>query len=223
LDVSDGLNGTTNGYPGFILDRDIRSDVFETKLVWRPALWFKATMTYKITSTDYSSRTDPAGDLGLMELVSSGGPILDGTYNAQTCGLGVTVKPLQRLYFSTVFAYSLSRAVTADNGDPSIAPYRGAIYTLNATANYALNPKTSLQTVYNFSSAGYGENNAIAGVPLGLDYTRQDFGITLTRKFNPRWSGSLRCVFSQYTEPSGGSVNNYIAQGVFAILTYKWP
>jgi hypothetical protein len=180
-------------------------------------------MTYQITSSDYSSKTDPAGDLGLMELVSAGGPILDGTYDAQTYGLGVTVKPLQRLYFSGAFTYSLSRAVTADDGDPSIVPYRGAIYTLDATANYSLNPKTSLQAAYNFSSASYGENNATAGVPLGLDYTRHDLSISLTRIFNPRWSGFLRYVFSQYTEPSSGHANDYIAQGVFAILTYKWP
>jgi hypothetical protein len=60
LDLYNGLSGPTNGYPAFILNRDIRSDVFETKLVWRPALWLKATLTYQITSTDYSSKTDPA-------------------------------------------------------------------------------------------------------------------------------------------------------------------
>jgi hypothetical protein len=143
LDLFNGLHGPTNGYPGFILNRDIRSDVFETKLVWRPAFWVKATLTYQITSTDYSSRTDPAFDLGLMEQVSPGGPISDGTYDAQTYGLGVTVTPLRRFFFSAAFTYGWSRAVTADNGDPSIAPYKGDIYTLNATATYALNPKTS--------------------------------------------------------------------------------
>jgi len=223
LDIFNGLNGPTNGYPAFILNRDIRSDVFETKFVWRPALWLKATLSYQITSTDYSSKTDPAVDLGLMEQISPGGPILDGTYNAQTYGFGVTVTPMRRLYFSGAFTYSLSRAITADNGDPSIAPYRGDIYTLNATATYALNPKTSLQAAYNFSRAGYGENNAVAGVPLGLDFTRSDLSFSLTRKFNTRVSGSLRYAFSQYSEPSSGNANDYVAQGAFATLTFKWP
>jgi mono/diheme cytochrome c family protein len=222
LDIFNGLNGPTNGYPAFILNRDIRSDVFETKFVWRPALWLKATLTYQITSTDYSSKTDPAIDLGLMEQVSPGGPILDGIYDAQTYGFGVTVTPLRRLSFSGAFTYSWSRATTSDNGDPSIAPYRGYIYTLTANAIYALNPKTSLQAAYNFSCANYGENNAAAGVPLGLNYTRHDLSFSVTRKFNPRVSGSLRYAFSQYTEPSSGNANDYLAHGLFAILTYQW-
>jgi hypothetical protein len=195
LDISDGLSGQTNGYPGFILNRDIRSDVFETKLVWRPAIRLKATLTYQITSTDYSSKTDPAFDPGLLEQVSAGGPILDGTYNAQTYGLGMTVTPFRRLYFSGSFTYSWSRAVAADNGAPSIVPYQGDIYTLNSTASYVLDPKTSLQAAYNFSSASYGENNAFYGVPLGLNYTRRDLSISLTRKFNLRVSVSLRYAF----------------------------
>jgi hypothetical protein len=223
LDLYNGFFGPTNGYPAFILNRDIRSDVFETKLVWRPALWLKATLTYQITSTDYSSKTDPAVDLGLMQQVSPGGPILDGTYDAQTYGLGVTVTPVRRLYFSSALTYSLSRAVTADNGDPSIVPYRGNIYTLNLTATYALDPKTSLQAAYNLSRADYGENNAAAGVPLGLDYTRHDLSFSLTRKFNTRLSGSLRYTFSQYSEPGSGNANNYSAQGVFGVLTCKLP
>jgi hypothetical protein len=223
LDLFNGFYGPSNGYPAFILDRDIRSDVFETKLVWRPALWLKATMTYQITSTDYSSKTDPAFDLNLMQQLSPGGPILDGTYDAQTYGLGVTVTPVRRLFFSGAFTYSVSRAVTADNGDPSIVPYRGDIYTLNTTATYALDPKTSLQAAYNFSCAGYGENNAAAGVPTGLDYTRHDLSFSLTRKFNTRLSGSLRYTFAQYTEPSSANANNYVAHGVFGVLTCKLP
>jgi hypothetical protein len=223
LDLYNGLNGPTNGYPAFILNRDIRSDAFETKLVWRPAHWLKTTLTYQITSTAYSSKTDPAVDPSLLEQVSPGGSILDGKYDAQTYGFGVTATPLRRLYFSGVFTYNVSRAVTADNADPSISPYRGDIYTLNATATYALNPKTSLQSSYNFSSAAYGENNAAAGLPLGLDYTRHDLSFSLTRKFNARLSGSLRYTFSQYSEPSSGTANDYLAHGLFATLIYKWP
>jgi len=222
LDIYNGLFGPTNGYPGFILNRDIRSDVFETKMVWRPALWLKATLSYQITSTDYSSKTDPAYDLLMAQQVSPGGPILDGSYNAQTYGLGVTVTPFRRLFFSGALTYSLSRAVTADNGDPSISPYRGDIYTVNTTAAYVLDEKTSLHAAYNFSCAGYGENNAVAGVPLGLDYTRHDLIFSLTRKFNTRLSGSLRYTFSQYSEQGTGNANNYAAQGVFGVMTFKF-
>ncbi len=222
LDLYNGLDGPTNGYPAFILNRDIRSDVLAAKLVWRPALWLKATLSYDLTSTGYSSRTDPAFNLALMQQVSPGGPILDGTYDAQTYGLGLTVTPLRRLYFSGALTGGFSRAVTAANGDPSIAPYRGDSYTLNAAATYALNPKTGLRAAYDFSRAGYGQNNAVAGVPLGLDYARHDLSFGLTRQFNPRLAGSLRYVFSQYSEPGGGRANDYVAQGVFCTLICKF-
>ena len=222
-DVYNGVAGPSNGYPAFILNRDIRSDIFETKLVWRPALWFKATATYQLNSTDYSSKTDPAFDLVAIEQVSPGGSILDGSYNAQIYGLGVNLTPMPKLYFYGAMTYSFSRAVTVDNGDPSIVPYRGDIYTVNAIATYAFNTNTSVQAAYNFSCANYGENNDAAGIPLGLDYTRHDLNVSLMRKINARCSVSLRYTFSQYTEPSSGNLNDFVAHGVFAVATFKWP
>jgi mono/diheme cytochrome c family protein len=221
LDLYNGLFGPTNGYPAFILNRDIRSDTVDLKLAWRAASWIKTTLTYQISSTDYSSKTDPAFNLGLMKLVSAGGPILDGTYNAQTYGLGLTLTPARRIYFSGGFTYSLSRALTAANGDPSIVPYQGDIYTFNAAATYALSTKDSLQLAHNFSRANYGENNDAAGVPDGLNYTRHDLSVSLTRKFSTRLSASLRYAFSQYAEPSSGTANNFAAQGIFAVISYR--
>lgn len=222
-DIFLGLPGPTNGYPGFILERTITSDQFETKMALHPATWLKTTLTYQLTDTDYSSSTDPAFDATLPGLVSDGGFILDGQYRLQTYGISATITPIRRLYFSGAFTYSRSRAATADNGDPSIVPYQGNIYTLNAAATYALNAKTALQLAYNFSRADYAENNAAAGVPAGLDYTRHDVIIGLTRQLTKRWSGALRYEFSQYTEPSSGNINNFTAQGVFATLIFKWP
>jgi hypothetical protein len=223
VDVVDGVSGATNGYPGFILDRKIKTDQFETKLELRPANWLKTTLTYQIAGTDYSSTTDPAYDFVLSQLVSTGGSILDGRYNAQTYGLGATLTPIQRLYFSSTFTYSQSRAVTASNGDPSIVPCSGNIYTLTTMATYALDAKTGLQASYAFSRANYGENNAAAGMPLGIDFTRNELIIGLTRQITKRLSGALHYEFSQYSEPSSGNANNFTAQGIFATLVYKWP
>jgi hypothetical protein len=215
--------GPTNGYPGFILDRTITSDQFETKLVLRPANWLKTTLTYQISDTDYSSKTDPAYDFALAELVSDGGFIAAGHSDLQTYGLNATITPWRRLYFSGAFTFSRARTVTADNGDSSIVPYEGNIITFNAAANYALNDKTSLQISYNLSRADYSENNAVVGIPAGLDYLRHDLIIGLTRKLTKNLSGTLRYQFSQYDEPSGGNVNNFTANGIMATLTFRWP
>ncbi|HEX5400089.1 MAG TPA: c-type cytochrome domain-containing protein [Verrucomicrobiae bacterium] len=222
-DVVNGVPGPTNGYPGFILHRKIETDKFVTKLDLRPASWLKTTLSWQIASTDYSSTTDPGCDFILRLLVSPGGPITDGRYHAQTCGFGVTLTPIQKLYFTDTFTYSHSHLDTANNGDPSIVPYTGDIYTLATTATYSLNAKTRLQTTYAFSHANYSEDNAAAGSPLGLDFTRHELLVGLTREITRRLSGGLRYQFSEYSEPSSGNANNFTAHGIFATVAYKWP
>jgi hypothetical protein len=228
IDVVDGISGASNGYPGFILNRKIKTDGFETKLDLRPANWIKTTLSYKIAGTDYSSVTDEALRTGFGQEVSPGGSILDGTYHTQTYGLSVTLTPIQRLYFYSAFTYTHSRTVTASKDEvgpdnlSSIVPYSGDIYTLNTTASYALNPKTSLQASYIFSYANYGQNNGVVGLPLGINFTRDEVLVGLTRQLTARLSCALRYEFSQYNEPSSGSANDFTAQGVFATLVYKW-
>jgi hypothetical protein len=222
-DVVNGISGATNGYPGFILNRKIETDKFETKLDLRPARWLKTTLSWQIAKTDYSSTTDPAYDSLLAQTVSPGGPITDGHYHTQTYGLGVTLTPIQKLYFSSAFTYTHSHVDTAANGDPSIVPYTGDIYTLTTTATYALNAKTSLQASYGFSRANYSEDNAAAGIPLGLDFTRHELRAGLTRQITKRLTGGLRYQYSEYSEPGSGNFNNFTAHGVFATVAYRWP
>ena len=222
-DLFNGVSGPTNGYPGFILNRRINSDGFETKLVLRPARWLKTTLTYQLTKTDYSSKTDPAVDAVSGQLVSDGGFIADGRYDLQTYGINATVTPWRQFYLTSAFTYSHSRATTADNNDPSIAPYEGDIFTVYSAATYAMNDKTGLQLAYNFSHANYAQNNGAVGVPAGLDYTRNDFIAGLTRKLTKNLAGAVHYEFSQYLEPSTGPANDFTAHGIFATLSYRWP
>jgi hypothetical protein len=222
-DLFQGITGPTNGYPAFILERLITSDQFETKLALYPATWLKTTLTYQITDTGYSSKTDPAFDFEeLNELVSEGGSIADGHYHLQTYGIATTVTPFRQLYFSGAFTYSRSRVTTADNGDPSIVPYEGNIFTANATATWLMNVKTSLQLSYNFSHANYSENNATAGIPAGLDYQRHELIAGLTRKFTENLSASLRYGFSEYSEPSDANATNFRANSIFGTVTVRF-
>ena len=221
VDVYNGLSGGTNGYPGFILDREIKGDDFETKLDLRLAKWLRTTLTYQISDTDYSSTTEPAFVDNL--LVSTGGAILDGREDQQTYGFGATLTPIQQLFFSGSATYTHSRTVTADNDDPSLVPYTGDIFTMNATATYAWNEKTALQVSYIYTKSDYGQNNAGAGVPLGLDFTRNELRVGLSRQLTKRLTGSLHYQFSQYDESNTGTANNFTANGVFLTLAYKWP
>lgn len=221
-DLVNGIPGPTNGYPGFILDRTIVSDQAEVKWVLRPAYWLKTTLTYQNTITDYSSKTDPAYDFDLDEIVSEGGSIADGNYHLQTYGVAATLTPFRRFYFSGAFTYSWSSVTTANNGDPSIVPYQGNIFTFNASATYLLNLKSNVQLAYNFSCANYLQHNAAAGVPAGLDYQRNDLIIGFTRKLTKKMSAALHYELSLYNEPGTANANNFTANGVMASLTYQW-
>jgi len=217
-----GIGSPTNGYPAFILGRTIHDAAFDTKLTLRPANWLKTTLSYQIGTTYYSTKTDPAVDAATLNPVSPGGTILAGKYDAQTFGFSATLTPLRQFYISSAFTYSLSRLTTANNGDPSIVPYSGNVYTVINTASYALNPKTEMQVSCNFSRSDYGQNNT-AGVPLGIDFTRHQLLVGLSRRFSDRVSGSLRYGFSQYSEPGAGNLNHFTSHGVFATLACKWP
>jgi mono/diheme cytochrome c family protein len=208
---------TTPGYPAFISHRDITTEEIEGRLVLRPAFWLTARLTWQWFESDFSSTTDPVAGP-----VSPGGPVLDGSTDVNRAGLNLVLTPNQRFFFSGSFTYSHSRTTTAGDGNSAVAPYRGDIYTLGTGAGYALDARTRLDGTYAFSEAGYGQNNT-AGLPLGLDFTRHQLVVGLTRRFNERVSASLRYSFSQYLEPSSGGVNDFTAHGIFATLSYRWP
>jgi len=191
----------------------------------RPLIWLKTTLTYQLTETDYSSKTDPFLAFVPPVVVAPGGFIVDGHYDLQTYGISATATPWRPLYLLGAFTYSHSRLETADDGDSGVlVPYEGNIFTVNATATLLLTRKSSLQLSYYFSSADYGQNFAPGtGVPAGLNYHRHDLIAGLTRQLTKNLSGTLRYEFSQYSEPSSGTMNNFTANGIMAVLTYRWP
>ncbi|HVU27725.1 MAG TPA: c-type cytochrome domain-containing protein [Verrucomicrobiae bacterium] len=213
------VNG--EGYSAFIRHRDLATDEVESKLVLHAATWLKCTLTYDWNSSDYFTDTDPISDL-FAGVITPGGEIFAGHYQANTFGFAAVITPTPRLFFSESFTYSNTRTTTAQNGDPSLVPYNGNVYTLSANVGYALNAKTDLSANYSFSKADYSQDNAAAGLPLGIDFTRHELLIGLKRKFTKQLSGALRYQFSQYNEPSGGNLNNFTAHGIFATLSYVW-
>ena len=102
-------------------------------------------------------------------------------------------------------------------------PYRGDTYSALTSGTFALNPTTDLSASYSFSRADYGQNNAADGLPLGLEYQRHAVLAGVTKRWRKELTTNLQYGFFQYTEPSGGGLNNYTAHGIFATLTKKWP
>jgi Planctomycete cytochrome C len=211
-----GLPGV--GYSAFIRARTIQSDEVETKLVLRPARWLKTTLTYQLTANDYFTTTDPvAGG------ISPGGNHLAGNYDAHVYGFSAALTPFAKWYLTATFTYSDSRTIIANNDLPGVQPYRGDIYSVIASASYAVNARTDLQITYTFSEANYNHNNVADGVPLGLDYDRHALMAGITRRLSEHVTANLRYGFYRYSEPSTGGLNDYTAHGIFATVAVKWP
>jgi len=207
--------GPNPGYSAFIRHRDIDTDEVETKLVIRPANWLRAALTYQKVNTDYWTTTDPVP----TDTIST--TLLDGKYRANVYGLGLTLTPIQRFYFSGTFNYSDSSTVTAPQGTTAVVPYEGNGYSVMASANYALNATTRLHCAYAFSHADYAQNN-YSGLPLGLSFTRNALVVGVSRQLTSNLTTSLRYGYYSYSEPSTGNLNNYTANGVFGTLVVKW-
>ena len=206
------------GYPSFILARQIVTHDFETKMILHPAPWLHTTLSYDIVTTDYNTETEP-----VPGGISPGGPLTDGIYDSRDYGLNVTLTPWRSLYFSGALTYGKSMTLTADNSDPSIVPYKGHVYTLTASAGYAFSKSVSLNLAYSFSEANYDEHSAADGVPLGLDFTRNNLTCRIRKQINARVAATLSYIYSSYKEPGSGGFNDYNSQGVFATLSYAWP
>jgi hypothetical protein len=205
------------GYSAFIRHRGIDTDEVEAKLVLHPLSWLRAALTCQFISTDFHTTTDPVpGGTGPSGLLA-------GNYDAHNYGLSATITPIARLYLSGSFTYGDTRISTLQAADPIAAPYRGDVYSFYGDATYRLSPATDLHATYSFSRADYGQDNVVAGLPLGLNYTRHGLTVGISRRFSKSLSARVGYGFYQYSEPSSGGFNDYTAHGVFATMVMKWP
>lgn len=216
-----GLAGNP-GYSAFIRFRDIKTDEFQLKTTIHPASWIKTTLTCKLVTTDYRTDTDRV-EVPFIGLISPGGTLLAGTFDAQTVSLNFALTPVRRLYLSTTMSYVNSRTWTEVNGSPAVVPYKGAIYSAISSATYALSERSDLQLSYLFSLADYGQSNFADGLPVGMKYQQHRIQASVGRRFLNNFSARLQYGFYLYDEPSSGHFNDFTAHSLFATLTMRWP
>ena len=223
--VKEILGQPFEGYPAFITQRDLLSNELESKLAFQWSAWLKTSLTYQWAQTHYRTTTDPVSDplTGLAGGISPGGNLLAGSYDSQTTSLNATVTPWQRVFFSGTLAYQHARTVTDANSSPSVAPYLGDIYSFIWTGTYALNAKTDLLTTYAFSTADFTQDTLAAGLPLGIKYHQHTLEAGLRRQIAKSTALSLQYRFYLYNEPSSGTLNDFEAHAIFAILTCRLP
>ena len=206
------------GYSAFIRSRDTYTDEVEGKVVWHASSWLKTTFRYQLVSSDMFTGTDPvSGD------VSPGGRIYAGNYDAHVFSVGGIVTPWHRIYLSSTFSFQDARTVTAANNSPSIAPYKGQIYSLLNNITFALNPRTDLFANYNFSIADFSQNNFDAGLPAGVNYQQHAVEVGLSRKILQNFVAKVQYGLFLYDDPGLGHAADYTAHAIFGSLTMRWP
>jgi hypothetical protein len=156
------------------------------------------------------------------KVISPGGELLAGQERSHVFSINATLTPMPRLFLSSTLSYQTSATTTAADGSPTVAPYRGDIYSLFADGSYVLNQYTDLTAGYVFSEANYSQNNFTGGLPLGIQYQRHSAEVGLTRRFGKNISTKLQYRFDYYDEPSSGGADNYRAHSIFGILTYRF-
>jgi hypothetical protein len=222
----DPLTPSGLGYPAFITARDTCTDEVEARLVWRPRNWLQTSASYRFLSTDYRTTTDSAAQTfpgGITWVYTPGGSLLSGTYDAHLWSLNAALTPIRRLRLAVTFSYMDSVTKSAIDDVHAVVPYEGNTYTVLSSANYVLSKNTDLMLTYAFSSANYGQEDALVGLPAGIDYQRHAVQASLTRRFWTRFLFSLRYGFFYYDEPTSGHYNDYTANAVFATLSIRVP
>jgi len=204
------------GYPGYITRQETTTDEVGARLVYRPAPWLKTTFSYRVVATDYRTWTKP------IAAPAPGGEVFAGNYDAHIFGFNATLTPWQRLRFFGSFTYQNTRTLTADNDNPSIAPFKGDIYSTLVSATWLLNERTDLIASYDFSTADFTQHNEVAGLPLGLDYHLHTLRTGVTRTLTKNLRVRLEYFFSRYDEPYSAGLNDYTAHGVFGMLNFRW-
>jgi len=217
--------GPFEGYPSFIRWRDVLTQEAAGRLSFRLTPQIKTAVDYKWVGADYRTATDSVTDptLNLAGGISPGGGLLSGASDSHIVSLNTTWTPGRQFFLSTTLAYQNSRTVTAANGSPSVAPYRGDISTVIASASYALNTKTDFVAGYSFSMADFAQDNAAAGLPLGIEYQQHGLQVALKHRLAKGKTLGIHYRFYYYDEPSGGGFGNFQAHALFATLTWRWP
>jgi|GEM_PF-760544 len=141
-----------------------------------------------------------------------------GRHEANIYTFSTTVTPVPRLYVTGLFQYQDSYTASQYFNTTMIAPYRADVYTMAATAGFALDNKTDLTAEYAFT---YTDNfnsdvNYNGGYNFGLDSRRHGIQVGVRRQLAKNVVGSLRYGYFEYVEDSSGGINNYRANVVTA-------
>ncbi|MFM1769319.1 MAG: hypothetical protein RJA22_1848 [Verrucomicrobiota bacterium] len=208
---------TTPGYPAFIDWRSVTTDEVETRLAARWTAWLRTSLSYKHVDSDYETETDTVPG------VSAGGRLHAAQHEAHIVSLNTTLTPWRRAHLSTTLSYQDTETSSYDQGSAAVVPYRGDLFSAVVSGTYLLGRRTDLLAAYAFSWADYAQDNAAAGLPLGIHYRQHALTFGVARRLSSQVSTRLQYGFYRYDEPSSGGYNDYTAHALFGTLSIRVP
>lgn len=229
--LRDEAMGVKNeGYSAFIKGRETDTDDLSVKVAYRPASWIQTSLNFQHITTKYKTETDALIFPALIfpdfpefntpeQVITPGGVIFSGDYRADVFGGSISLTPWHRLTLSGSLTYTKSRTSTAQNVTPAVVNYTGDTYTGISSAAFNVNAKTDLTASYTYSTADYGQDNYVSGLPVGLVYSWHIVSAGVVRKINDNITATLQYRFYGYDEPNTGGANNYTAHGVIGAVT----
>ena len=87
---------------------------------------------------------------------------------------------------------------------------------------YLLGKKTHLNAHYSLSKGDFSQDNATAGLPLGIEYDQRSVQAGLTTRILDKIQLDLQYLYQEYQEPTSGLLNDYTAHGIFGSCTLTW-
>lgn len=213
-----GAGPLATAMPGFIRWWDEESDEIRARITARLKRWWRANLTYQLTSGKYRISTATAA------LNPGGGGELDSSNSdSHTISFGNTINPNHRWHFAANASFTDAQTTSAANGIPSITAWRGQTYSAYGHVGFLLNERTDLACSYTFSKADFGQPIAPTRVLAGTDYTLHGLRAGFTRQLPRDIRFAAEYGFNQFDEPTAGGQNDYSAHGVFATVSLRWP
>jgi hypothetical protein len=227
-DLTTPPTDNANGYPAFILGRKTIGDEINGRVTWRLRTYWKLTLAYQYADMDYHTETAPSTILDFSDpfapipVLLPGGSLLAGRERSHTYSTSLALRLFHRLNLSATASYMDSFLDTALTDGVIVAPYAGQVVTVLSSASFAWTSRTDLRAAYGFSHADYAQEELIEGLPLGIAYDRHTLSTAVTHRLSDTLSGTLAYGLYEYSEPTAGGANDYLAHAVTCGVTYQW-
>jgi hypothetical protein len=191
------------GYPGYIGDRDIKTDEFMVNALVRPSSLLSFNLRYQLEDTDYDIKKEIDS-----EVASTENQIISGS---------ITLAPIEDLFITGLYAIQDMQAkslASGSGGNDTIANYDGDVDSFMLMVNYLLNEKITLSADYQISSTegsvydpqyGSYDGAKLQSLLLGVDYkVKEDVSL------------SLKYGYYDYNEDGNGGIDGYTANVIYA-------